>query len=226
MNNSITLPSKEEKIKKLPLIELSRPKSLQEIFLPEEVKQDLKDLVKTPLLMPHLILVGTPGVGKTSLARIIAHQVLGETTEFNYLEINASVDRGIQIIREKLREFISHTGFMKLGAPKSPYKIVFLDEACSLTGDAQLALRNLLQTYIGKARFIFSANDYYKIHEALKSRCKTIVFQKPTQQEMKSTISKILLKNNITYDKNNLEDLCENSNGDFRKVYNYLSPKI
>lgn len=206
----------------IPLVELARPLTLEDIILEEDTKKQIELLLKEPSKLPHLILAGLPGTGKTSLARILANELLGNITDFNYLELNASCDRGINVIRETLKNFISSSSFMKMNAPKTPYKIIFLDEACSLTADAQLALRNLMETYVSTARFIFSANHLQKIHPALLSRSLVIKFPKINTEKMYEKVLDFSRKNNLKFKPEEIKKACLNADGDFRKVYNYL----
>lgn len=210
----------------LPLVELARPKNLSEICLAPETKTTVTNLLKDKAGFPHLILTGPPGTGKTSLARIIAKDLLGKVTDFNYLELNASFDRGINTIREVLKNFVSRSAFMKIGSPETKYKVVFLDEACSLTNEAQWALKNLMESYVHTARFIFSCNNYSKMHDALISRSYTIKFNKTDKTTMYEHTKNFLDRAQITYDATALADLCETADGDFRKVYNYLNNTV
>ena len=206
----------------LPLIEKARPQSLNQIVLDDHVRDTVEKLLTDPRGMPHLVFAGPPGTGKTSLARIIAKAVLKEVTDFNYLEINASADRGIANIRDNLQKFVGTSSFLTWGSPDSPFKIVLLDEACSLTGDAQLALRNILQTYASKSRFIFSCNHLNKIHPAILSRALVINFPKLTPEQMFNRAVKFIKDKGLSFTDQQIRDSCNNANGDFRNVYNRL----
>lgn len=205
-----------------PLYELARPESLQDIVLEETLYRKLVEISDNFQSMPHLILYGPPGTGKTTTARALAKKILKKRTVFNYLQLNASADRGVQVIRSQVLKFVSSLSFSKLDAPETPYKIVFLDEADALTADAQNALRNMMQTYASNSRFILSCNVYSKIIPAINSRCLSFEFKPLDEELMYERIYKVVKQNQLPYSEEDLRVSVKNSKGDFRIAFNNL----
>ena len=204
--------------------EALRPKNLEQLLaLKPSLLAQIKELLKDPGLLPHLILEGLPGTGKTTSARIIAQEILGRRTQFNYLELNASSQRGVEVIRSKITDFVKVKAFMKLGAQKTPYKIIFLDEADQLTKDAQTALRNTMETFASNARFIFSCNHLEKMISPIQSRCYVLKFEAIIPKRLKEALRYILSVRNIVVDEEKLELAVNNAKGDMRKACNFLT---
>ena len=206
-----------------PIAEVARPNSIKDLILPQIIKKDLLNFIQSPETMPHLIFYGPPGTGKTSAAKILAKEILKNTTDFNYKELNASVDRGVEVVRTDILNFVNNRSFFKIDTPYAPYKIVFLDEADMLTGEAQNALRNMMETYATNCRFILSCNMYEKIVPAIKSRTLLIKFDPLNYEEMKQRIIQINEKFDLKYPLKKIELACELAQGDFRIAYNFLS---
>ena len=143
-----------------------RPKTLQEMILPANLKKRASGFIASGNI-PNMTLVGAPGMGKTTLARVLAHSL-----EMNYKEINASMDRNIDTMRNDVLSFASTCS---LNGKK---KILCLDEADSLNNLAQLSLRNLVETYDKNCTFIFTCNNEDQIIDALKSRAKITTFRR------------------------------------------------
>ena len=148
-----------------------RPRTFDEIVDQEEVKSAVQALLKSGDL-PHLLFYGPPGTGKTTLALVIARELYGEKWRENTLELNASDERGISTIRERVKEF-ARTAPM---GGKAPFKLIILDEADNMTTDAQQALRRIMEQYAGTARFILLANYVSRIIEPIQSRCAVFRF--------------------------------------------------
>ncbi len=146
-------------------VEKYRPSRIDDIIDQEEVKDRVRQFLKAGN-MPHMLFYGPPGTGKTTMALAIAHELYGDAWRENVLELNASDERGITTIRERVKEF-ARTAPMG----KAPYKLIILDEADNMTSDAQQALRRMMEMYANITRFILIANYVSRIIDPIQSRC-------------------------------------------------------
>src|SRR4026209_1575724 len=140
-------------------VEKYRPTKLDDVVNQKEIVESLKNLMKEPAEMPHLLFTGPAGVGKTTTALCLSRQLLGEDWKRDTLELNASDERGIKMVRERVKEFAS---IMKLSINQEknekPFKIIILDEADEMTTEAQTALRRIIEDSARTTRFIFICN--------------------------------------------------------------------
>ena len=198
-------------------IEKYRPKTLDDIVGQDNIIERLKAYVKTKNV-PHLIFAGPAGIGKTTSALALAREVFGEETwKQNFHELNASDERGIGIIRGKIKDFARTA---PIG--KTQIKIIFLDEADSLTPDAQAALRRTIEKYTRICRFILSVNYSSKIIEPIQSRCAVFRFKPIKAEDIKKYMRKIATKEKLEITSDGLETLIFISRGDLRKAINIL----
>ncbi|MFQ5909611.1 MAG: replication factor C small subunit [Thermoplasmata archaeon] len=197
-------------------VEKHRPKSLDEVVGQVEVVERLKAYVKTKNL-PHLLFAGPAGTGKTTCAIALTHQLFGDDWQLNFTELNASDERGIDVVRKKIK------GFARM-APigEGGFKIIFLDEADALTADAQAALRRTMEKYTGTCRFILSVNYSSKIIEPIQSRCAVFRFRPLKKEAVEEYLSRIAKIENIKITEKGMEALVYIAQGDMRKATNAL----
>ncbi len=187
-----------------------RPQTLEEIILPESVKNAIKEF-GTQENIPHLMFVGKPGLGKTSLAKIIAKSVI----KCQYLYINASDENGIDAIRTKV------VSFSQTKSIDGRIKIIILDECDGLTQDAQKALRNVMEEFHKVTRFILTANFGHKIINALTSRCQKFDIQ-ISKSQFTEHLATILTKESIQFESSQIESIAEQYYPDLRLAINEL----
>ncbi len=208
--------SSREALAELLWAEKYRPRTLSEMVNQKEIVERLKKFVEEKN-MPHLLFAGPPGTGKTTAAHCLAHDLFGENYRQYMLELNASDERGIDVIRSKVKEF-ARTRV----AANIPFKIVLLDEADNMTADAQQALRRLMEMYTATTRFILIANYPSKIIEPIQSRCAVFRFTPLPKEELIGRLKWICEKEKVEYDEDALEAIYDVSEGDMRRAINVL----
>ncbi len=193
-----------------------RPKSFEEILGQDEIVKRVQNLVKS-LNIPHLLFAGPAGTGKSSLALVIVKQLFGSSWKENYLELNASDTRGIDVVRQEVKNFARTKS---LG--EAPFKVIFLDEADALTREAQQALRRTMENFTSTCRFILSCNYSSKIIDPIQSRCAIFRFKLLERKEIFKKIKDIAEKEKLSINEPALISLYEASEGDCRRAINLL----
>lgn len=197
-------------------VEKYRPRTLADVVGQEEAVERLKAYVAARNI-PHLMFAGPPGTGKTTSAIALARDLFGDDWAGRFLELNASDERGIGVVRGKIKEFA------RVGTADSQgFKIVFLDEADALTHDAQSALRRTMEKYTATTRFILSCNYSSKIIDPIQSRCAVFRFRPLQQDQVKKYVRKIAKEENIEITPDGVEALLFVAKGDLRRTVNTL----
>lgn len=200
-----------------PFVEKYRPDTLEDVVGNKFAIDQLKAIVKFGN-MPNLILVGPPGTGKTSSVMCMARQMLKECAKNAVLELNASDDRGIDVVRDKIKGF----AHQKVQVPQGMHKLIILDEGDAMTESAQQALRMIMTEYSSTTRFAIACNDSSKIIEPIQSRCAIVRFTKLSDEEVLQRLRVVIEFEGIQHTNDGLEALIFTADGDMRYALNNL----
>ncbi|MBT3262047.1 replication factor C small subunit [Candidatus Woesearchaeota archaeon] len=193
-----------------------RPNKFSEVYGHKKIVKKVKAFVEKGN-MPHLLLAGPAGIGKTTLSLVIAKELFGDNWRSNFLETNASDERGIDVIRNKIKDF-ARTKAVDTNLPK----IIYLDECDSLTKEAQQALRRTMETYSGTARFVLSCNYSSKLIDPIQSRCAVFRFKPLLKEDIAELVDSIASAENLKVTDDAREALFDVSGGDVRRVVNTM----
>ena len=199
-------------------VEKYRPKKISELVNQKEIVNSIKSLLKNQVEMPHLLFSGSAGVGKTTTALCVSKEILGEHWRDYTLELNASDERGINMVRERVKKFSRFAGL----DTKIPFKIIILDEADEMTSDAQTALRRIVEDTSKICRFFLIANNLSKIINPIQSRCVVFKFTRISDNDIVSQLKFIAKKENVKFDEKGLSAICNYTGGDLRHAINIL----
>jgi replication factor C small subunit len=193
-----------------------RPKKLADVMGQTEITERLKAYVSSGNL-PHLLFAGPAGTGKTTSAIALARELYRDVWQQNFHELNASDERGIVVVRTKIKEFARTQPIGEM-----PFKIIFLDEADALTPEAQAALRRTMEKFSGTCRFILSCNYSSKIIEPIQSRCAVFRFRALLEEDIKKYMAWVAEQESLTITEDGYSALLYVARGDMRKAINAL----
>jgi len=196
--------------------EKHRPQTFREVLGQDKIIERVEAMTKNKNI-PNLLFAGPAGVGKSTVALVIAKELFGEKWKENFLEMNASDDRGIDTIRGIIKDFSRTRAIGDV-----PFKLIFLDECDSLTKEAQQALRRTMENYTDNVRFILSCNYSSKLIDPIQSRCSVFRFRPLDKEGIKNVVEKIKKEENLTINEKTIDALFDISDGDVRRVINIL----
>jgi replication factor C small subunit len=197
-----------------------RPKKLSQVVDQKGIIKGISNLIKSPDI-PHMLFAGPAGVGKTTTALCIAMEILGEEWRKNTLELNASDERGIKMVRERVKEFaasIKLAGDREFGRPK----IIILDEADEMTSEAQTALRRIIEDSAKTTRFVIICNYLSQIIEPIQSRCVVFRFTRLPKEDVIDHLKMICEQQKVKYEEKALAQIFEATGGDLRHSINIM----
>jgi len=199
-------------------VEKYRPHKIDELVNQEEVKERLKPLLEKKDELPHLLFAGPPGSGKTTTALVLAKELLGELASDYVLSLNASDERGIDAVRERVKTFASYSD-RREGVP---FRLVILDEADEMTHDAQTALRRIMEETSRYTRFVLICNYSSNLIEPIQSRCAIFRFKRIGDEEVTARLKKIAKAEEVKVTEKVLEAISAAVDGDLRQGINLL----
>lgn len=215
-----TMSDKKTDLANLMWSEKYRPKKLDEVVDQKEIIKGISNLIKSPDI-PHMLFAGPAGVGKTTTALCIAMELLGEEWKKNTLELNASDERGIKMVRERVKEFAAS---IKLASDKEygKPKIIILDEADEMTSEAQTALRRIIEDSARTTRFIIICNYLSQIIEPIQSRCVVFRFTRLPREDVIDHLKMICEKEKVKYEEKAVTQIYDATGGDMRHSINIM----
>ena len=199
-------------------VEKYRPKKMTELVNQKEIVGSINSMLKKQSELPHLLFSGSAGVGKTTAALCLSSEILREHWRTYTLELNASDERGINMVRERVKKFSRFAGL----DTEIPFKINILDEADEMTSDAQTALRRIIEDTSKICRFILIANNLSKIIAPIQSRCVVFKFTRISDKDIISQLKFIAKQEKIKTDEKGLQAICDHTSGDLRHAINIL----
>jgi len=203
-------------------VEKYRPFKLDDIVNQKEIVESLKNLMKEPAEMPHLLFTGPAGVGKTTTALCMSRQLLGEDWKRDTLELNASDERGIKMVRERVKEFAAVIKIRTTERDERKFRIIILDEADEMTSEAQTALRRIIEDSSETTRFVIICNYLSQIIEPIQSRCAIFRFKRIEKDTVEDHLKWLCKKEGIKYDDKGISQIFDSTNGDLRHSINIL----
>ncbi|RQM08065.1 hypothetical protein DH86_00001397 [Scytalidium sp. 3C] len=211
----------------LPWVEKYRPDTLDDVSGHQDILATINKFVDTNRL-PHLLLYGPPGTGKTSTILALARRIYGaKNMRQMVLELNASDDRGIDVVREQIKTFASTKQIFGMGGGATQssiasYKLIILDEADAMTSTAQMALRRIMEKYTANTRFCIIANYTHKLSPALLSRCTRFRFSPLKEGDIRVLVDKVIAEEKVNISSEATDALVRLSKGDMRRALNVL----